>query len=144
MTSTGWGFFRSVCTMFFSLLLRRSLIILQRQFTAKAMGSKDQRSLVLSRVLALITHLDCDLHRPLFQSSDLQTHREWGNSKLWNFPSLVSLSSFLSTLCFARSLLVSPTPVSRAWLSDFVPVCVCVMFFLSSVVVFVFSRVSSC
>lgn len=62
--------------MFFSLLLRRSLIILQRQFTAKAMGSKDQRSLVLSRVLALITHLDCDLRRPLFQSSDLQTHRE--------------------------------------------------------------------
>lgn len=60
------------------------------------------------------------------------------------FPFPVSLSSFLSTLSFARSLLVSPTPVSRAWLSDFVPVCVCVMFFLSSVVVFVFSRVCSC
>lgn len=60
------------------------------------------------------------------------------------FPFPVSLSSFLSTLSFARSLLVSPTPVSRAWLSDFVPVCVCVVVFLSSVVVFVFSRVCSC
>jgi len=44
---------------------------LQSQFIAK-----DLRPLVLALVLALCPGLDCDFRRPLFQSSDIQTHRE--------------------------------------------------------------------
>lgn len=85
---------------------------------------------VISRPLSgsrsLPHSLDCDLRCLLFQSSDIQTHREWGNSKpCWiSLPCLAKTPSFLLSF-FLLSVPRGPRSVSRAWFSDFVHGCVC-------------------
>lgn len=99
--------------------LQTSSVIIYNVHSKQSLcGSKDLWSLVLSLVLALFPSLDCDLRCLLFQSSDLQTHWEWGISKLCgiSLPRLTETPSFpLVFFSLSLRLCVSHTlPVYRS------------------------------
>lgn len=79
-------------------------------------GGGDLRSPVLSLVL-LPPRLDCDLRWLLFQSTDLQTHRAWGISKLCgtSLPCVTETSPF-PLVVFPLSVCLEPSRLRLFWL----------------------------
>lgn len=142
MTSTGWGFSWSAYHICQSVLPEVDFSLaphLQSQFIAKAIGL---RRSVISRPLSrfslsfpvLIVTCAC----PLLQSSDIQTHWEWGNSKLCGISLPCLAKTPFSTRLF-RALCASAFLIpSLSHGHGLLTLCmvVCVDFFLCPVVVF--------